>query len=144
MSFSLHPRLAADSVEVASARLCQIRLLDDRRFPWLLLVPVLPELREIHELSPADRAQLVEEVAAVSRVLVELVSPTKVNVGALGNLVPQLHVHVVARFEGDAAWPGPVWGSGERVPYAEAERERFVATLRAALAREPALGERCA
>jgi diadenosine tetraphosphate (Ap4A) HIT family hydrolase len=141
MSFALHPRLAADSVEVGEAPLSQLRLFDDRRFPWLLLVPALPELREIHELSAADRGQLIEEVAAVSRVLVELVSPTKVNVGALGNLVPQLHVHVVARFEGDAAWPVPVWGSGERVPYAEAERERFVATLRAALAREPALGE---
>jgi diadenosine tetraphosphate (Ap4A) HIT family hydrolase len=110
--FALHPTLARDAVEVARLPLCRVLLMNDRRFPWLILVPERESLREIHELPPADRAALIEEIARASEVLTRLCHPEKLNVGALGNLVPQLHVHVVGRFAADAAWPGPVWGSG--------------------------------
>ena len=117
MPFALHPRLAADTLEIARLPLCRLLLMNDARFPWLILVPEREGVREIHELEAADRALLIEEIAQVSRALVDMVEPDKVNVGALGNVVPQLHVHVVARFRTDPAWPGPVWGHGTRTPY---------------------------
>jgi diadenosine tetraphosphate (Ap4A) HIT family hydrolase len=132
--FALHPTLARDTVEVARLPLCRLLLMDDRRFPWLILVPEREAAREIHDLAPADRAELVEEIARASEALTRLFRPDKVNVGALGNVVPQLHVHVVARFAADSAWPGPVWGSGVAVPYGESElaaaKERLAAAFR--------------
>jgi diadenosine tetraphosphate (Ap4A) HIT family hydrolase len=109
--------------------------MNDRRFPWLILVPEREAVREIHELSPADRAVLIEEIARAGEVLDRLFHPDKLNVGALGNVVPQLHVHVVARTMGDSAWPGPVWGSGAAVPYSQDELEEVRERLAAALAR---------
>jgi diadenosine tetraphosphate (Ap4A) HIT family hydrolase len=133
MPFALHPTLARDTVEVARLPLCRVLLMRDRRFPWLILVPEREAVREIHELPPVDRAALVEEIARAGEVLKRLFRPDKVNVGALGNVVPQLHVHVVARFAADAAWPGPVWGSGAAEPYGEREleesRERLAAVF---------------
>ena len=117
----LHPTLARDTVEVARLPLSRVLLMRDRRFPWLILVPERTEIREIHELSPEDRSQLIEEVAQTGQAMERLFQPIKLNVGALGNIVPQLHVHVVARFESDSAWPGPVWGSGPAVPYTDEE-----------------------
>lgn len=133
MPFALHPRLAEDTVEVTLLPLCRVLLMKDRRFPWLILVPERESVREIAELPPADRAALIEEIARASDVLTRLFHPDKLNVGALGNLVAQLHVHVVARFSTDPAWPGPVWGSGPADPYAEGElaeiRERLAAAF---------------
>jgi diadenosine tetraphosphate (Ap4A) HIT family hydrolase len=117
MPFALHPTLARDTVEVARLPLCRLLLMNDRRFPWLILVPERESLREIHDLPPADRSTLIEEIVHAGQVLVRLFHPDKLNTSALGNLVPQLHVHVVARFATDAAWPGPVWGSGAAVLY---------------------------
>lgn len=117
MPFALHPTLARDTVEVVRLPLCRVLLMNDRRFPWLILVPERESLREIHELPPAERSILIEEIARAGQVLVRLFQPDKLNTGALGNLVPQLHVHVVARFTADAAWPRPVWGSGAAVVY---------------------------
>jgi diadenosine tetraphosphate (Ap4A) HIT family hydrolase len=129
MTFNLHPTLVRDTVEVARLSLCRVLLMKDRRFPWLVLVPEREEVREIHELPPEDRRQLIEEIALIGETLERLFRPAKLNVGALGNIVPQLHVHVVARFETDPAWPGPVWGSGTAVPYTDVElddlRERL-------------------
>jgi len=132
MPFTLHSTLARDTVEVARLPLCRVLLMNDRRFPWLILVPERDSVREIHQLSPADRAALIEEIALGSGVMERLFHPNKLNVGALGNIVPQLHVHIVARTAGDPAWPGPVWGSGAAVPYAEDE----IAEIRARLAAE--------
>ncbi len=115
--FALHPRLAADTVPVGDLPLCRVLLMDDARFPWLILVPRRPGLREVHDLPAAERAVLIEEVAAASRALDADARPDKLNVGALGNVVAQLHIHVVARFAADPAWPGPVWGSGPAQPY---------------------------
>jgi len=129
----LHPTLARDTVEVCSLALCRVLLMRDGRFPWLVLVPERESVREIHELAAADRAELIEEVARVGETLARLFRPDKVNVGALGNVVPQLHVHVVARFAVDPAWPGPVWGSGDAVPRSGEELEALRARLAAEL-----------
>lgn len=134
MPFTLHPTLARDTVEVARLALCRALLMRDRRFPWMILVPEREAIREIHELPAADRAVLMEEIARVSETMARLFQADKMNVGALGNVVPQLHVHVIARFATDAAWPGPVWGSGPAEPYAEAEIEDLRARLGSALA----------
>src|SRR6185436_6875608 len=130
----LHPTLARDTVEVAQLPLCRVLLMNDRRYPWLVLVPEREGVREIHELPAGDRAALIEEISRVSETLERLVRPDKMNVGALGNIVPQLHVHVVARFAADPAWPGPVWGSGPAVPYDGGELEEMRGRLRLELA----------
>jgi diadenosine tetraphosphate (Ap4A) HIT family hydrolase len=132
-AFVLDARLEADTIAVATLPLCHVRLMNDRRFPWLILVPARPDVTEIIDLDAADRGRLIEEVALVSTVLRELFHPTKLNVGALGNVVAQLPVHVVARSADDDAWPGPVWGTPpER--YGPDNVERRLAPLRARLA----------
>ncbi len=115
--FSLDPHLAADTIAVGDLDLCSVRLMDDSRFPWLVLVPRRVDVSEITDLGEADSASLMAELRLSVRVMVELSKPDKVNVGALGNVVSQLHLHVVGRFLSDPAWPGPVWGSGAAVPY---------------------------
>jgi len=129
-AFLPDPRLAADSLLVADGPLSQLRLMDDARFPWLVLVPRLAGVQEWIDLDGAAQRQLLAEVNLAGRLLRALGPVHKLNIGALGNIVRQLHVHVVARSEGDAAWPGPVWGSGARVPYVPHEREARVAALR--------------
>ena len=133
MSFALDPRLAADSVAVGEFTLSQLRLMDDARFPWLVLVPRIAGARELIDLDENDRASLLGEITIVGRMLEALFAPDKLNVAALGNVVPQLHVHVIARYANDAAWPQPVWGRGERVAYAPDARDALLARLREAL-----------
>jgi diadenosine tetraphosphate (Ap4A) HIT family hydrolase len=130
----LDPRLAADSVPIGSLALCEVRLQDDARFPWLVLIPQRAGLSEVFELSVAERAIAIEEIAQCSAALRAVTQCLKINVGALGNIVRQLHIHVVARNEGDAAWPRPVWGVGARIPYGETEKAELIARLRSALA----------
>jgi diadenosine tetraphosphate (Ap4A) HIT family hydrolase len=113
-AFILHPRLAADTVALGAWPLCRLLLMNDGRFPWLILVPARPDLREIHELAPPARAVLIEEIARAASLMQQAFTADKMNVAALGNQVPQLHIHVIARFAGDPAWPHPVWDS--RVP----------------------------
>lgn len=136
--FVLDPAFVATSHLVGDLPLCQARLQDDARYPWVVLIPRLAGLREIEDLSAADRVQLVEEtvragsaVRAVARVLGLAVD--KLNVGALGNVTPQLHVHVLGRRIGDPAWPGPVWGHSAGQAYEAEVLARAVAAARAAL-----------
>ncbi|HEV2540490.1 MAG TPA: HIT family protein [Frateuria sp.] len=131
--FLLDPRLAADTRPIARLDLCEARLMDDARFAWLVLVPQRAGLVEIADLTPSERTLLWHEVDRAGAALQATVPCDKLNLGALGNIVRQLHVHVVARREGDAAWPGPVWGSGAAVPYGQADREALVQRLREAL-----------
>ena len=131
--FVLHERLAADSVALADWPLCRVLLMNDASYPWLILVPRRPNLKEIHDLESGPRAQLTEEICRASRALQSSVAPDKINVGALGNLVPQLHVHVIARFRSDAAWPAPVWGFRPSVPYESAALQERIAALKTAL-----------
>jgi diadenosine tetraphosphate (Ap4A) HIT family hydrolase len=135
--FSLDERLAADTVSIGHLPLCLVLLHRDARFPWVILVPARAGLREIHELTPPERDAFMEESCFVAEAMQRLFRPDKLNVAALGNVVRQLHVHHVARFAGDPAWPGPIWGSGEPKAYAEELLEDRVAALRSALATHP-------
>lgn len=128
--FELHPRLEDDTAFVADWPLSRVLLMNDMRFPWLILVPRRADLHELHDLSPEDGAILMQEVTCASRTLKMLTNAEKMNVGALGNSVPQLHIHVIARGSGDAGWPGPAWGCGAAVPYATAIRDAFLDRLR--------------
>ena len=103
----LHPRLEADTVPVGDFALSRLLLSNDANYPWLILVPRRPAIREIHELDEADQLQLLRESMLLSRALTSAFAPTKLNLAALGNMVPQLHVHHIARFETDPAWPAP-------------------------------------
>ena len=127
--FVLHPRLAADTTFVADWPLSRLLLMNDARFPWVMLVPRRANMVELFDLNPVDRAALIEETARAAQLLKTVSKGAKINVGALGNLVPQLHVHVVARQLGDVAWPGPVWGHGQAEAYESAARDALVAKL---------------
>ncbi|MFG1360472.1 HIT domain-containing protein [Xanthobacter pseudotagetidis] len=133
-SFSLDPRLEGDGPVVAELPLCQVRLVDDARFVWLVLIPRRDGLVEILDLPAADRAVLMEEIAAVGAAVKAASGCAKLNVAALGNMVSQLHVHVIGRNPGDAAWPGPVFGFGAREPMAPEAMAARLETLRGALA----------
>ena len=133
MTFGLDPRLAADTHEVGDFALCRVLLVNDSRYPWLILVPRRADLSEIHDLSAEERTLLIEEATGAGAALKSLTGAKKINTAALGNMVAQLHCHVVARFVGDDAWPGPVWGSGRAVPYEDEAAARLVADLRRAL-----------
>ncbi|MDM5084779.1 HIT domain-containing protein [Aeromonas rivipollensis] len=115
--FELHPRLQADTQILGDLPLCRVLLAKDSQYPWLILVPRVPGLREIHHLPPEQQQQLMQESCAVATLMEEALGPDKINVAALGNLVPQLHLHHVARFSTDAAWPGPIWGAHPAIPY---------------------------
>ncbi|WP_290588578.1 HIT family protein [Arenimonas sp. SCN 70-307] len=128
--FTIDPRLAGDTVLVAEGPLSQLRLVDDARFPWLVLVPRVPGAEEWIDLSGDQQRLLLAEINLAGRLLRGLGPVHKLNIGALGNIVRQLHVHVLARQEGDAAWPGPVWGAGQRQPYVASVRDALVSSLR--------------
>lgn len=128
--FELHERLTADTVPVLDWPLCRVLLMNDATYPWLILVPRRKGVTEIHELDEADRALLAEEMAEAARRLQNLTKAPKMNVAALGNVVAQLHIHVIARFADDAAWPRPVWGAVPASPYGEAELARLLAETR--------------
>ncbi len=115
--YELHPQLAADTHPVATFELCDLRLMDDANYPWLVLVPRLPAVHELIDLDAGQRHLLTDEVDRASRALRDAFHPHKLNVASLGNLVSQLHVHVIARFEQDLAWPSPVWGRLAARPY---------------------------
>jgi diadenosine tetraphosphate (Ap4A) HIT family hydrolase len=133
-AFALDLRLAADSTPVARLDLSDLRLMNDARFAWLLLVPRRAGMAEIIDLPKPGRALLFEEIVTVATALRTATGCEKLNIAALGNQVRQLHVHIVARFSGDAAWPGPVWGTGPAVAYGDEPRDRLIAELSAALA----------
>ena len=130
----LHPQLADDTHPVAQFKLCELRLMDDANHPWLILVPRVEDAVELIDLDESQQAELMREVALASRALQDAFSPHKLNVAALGNLVPQLHVHVIARFREDIAWPRPVWGMATAQPYSPEALVRRIRALQDALA----------
>lgn len=130
--FKLDPAFIATSHAVGDLPLCHVRLQDDARYPWLVLIPRLPGLREVEDLSAADRARLMEETVAAGKAVRVLGGLSgfevgKLNIGALGNVTPQLHVHVVGRQVGDPAWPGPVWGHSAAEAHEDASDAVLVA-----------------
>lgn len=133
MTFMLHERLVADTFLVGSLPLCEALLMNDARFPWVILVPRVAGVRDIIDLCDADIELLNRESVLLQRVLRSLFTPDKLNVAAIGNMVPQLHVHHIARFTGDSEWPAPVWGRGQAQPYAAEARDARLVALREAL-----------
>lgn len=131
--FVVHPKIAGTSAVIGDLPLCRVLLANERRYPWLMLLP-RTDIDEICDLPEADQMQLIRESAAASQAIRTLFKPDKLNIGALGNLVRQLHYHVVGRWTTDASWPGPVWGKPLDHPYAPEDMAREVARFRAALA----------
>ncbi|MBU6478571.1 MAG: HIT family protein [Xanthomonadaceae bacterium] len=129
-AFQLDARLAADTVFVADWQLCRVLLMDDAQFPWLVLVPRRAGLTELDDLDERERTQLMCEVTRAMKMLRGVAECDKLNIGALGNIVRQLHVHLVARREDDAAWPGPVWGHGPAHHYRPDARDKLLDALR--------------
>ncbi len=132
MEFVLHRRLAWDSEHVLMFELGELRLMNDRRWPWLMLVPQRADIEEIHDLDQLDQAMLAFETNLAASTLKSMTGCRKINVGALGNVVEQLHIHIVARNENDENWPGPVWGHGQSVPYKPEELAHLIEALRQA------------
>ncbi|WP_340149399.1 HIT domain-containing protein [uncultured Sneathiella sp.] len=131
--FDLDPRLASDTFDVCALPLSRVLLMNDARYPWIILVPARPGLVELHDLTDDDYAVLSGEIRNASARMATLFRAHKMNVAALGNMVPQLHVHVIARQPEDAAWPAPVWGKGDAVPYEAAQAEERLRQIRDAL-----------
>ncbi|MEO0619283.1 MAG: HIT family protein [Pseudomonadota bacterium] len=138
MTFQLDATLAADTHPILELLLCTALLMNDQRFPWLILVPRIENARDLMDLSRADRQTLSDEIDTVSRALRDQASEEapvdKMNVASLGNMVPQLHIHIIARRTADAAWPRPVWNEGTAVPYDPAALRERVTTLKTRLA----------
>ena len=132
--FELDERLRNDTVAVTSLALCDVRLMNDSRYRWLLLIPRRAGVSEWHELSAEDAAVLTREIHSASAVLKKCAGADKINVAAIGNMVRQMHVHVVARHEGDETWPGTVWNIGQAVPYDDETVTHFCKALSRELA----------
>ncbi len=132
--FDLNPTLAADTLDVGALPLCQCLLMNDSRYPWLILVPRVADITELLQLNQAQIVRLWPEIRWASELLQAQARITKLNVAALGNMVPQLHIHVIGRHSQDAAWPGPVWGVGPAIPYAAPEAAQQLARYQRALA----------
>jgi diadenosine tetraphosphate (Ap4A) HIT family hydrolase len=131
MAFALDPRLQSDTIHVASLAMCELLVMNDRRYPWVILVPRVDGVRELHDLDDSQQQAVHREMMLVSRAISAWGGVEKVNMGALGNIVAQLHIHIVGRYAGDPAWPGPVWGHSARVPYGMEEDDPFKRNLRA-------------
>ena len=131
--FTLDRKLEANTECVLWLGLCELRVVDDSRWPWFMLIPQRPGIEEVHQLTPLDQAMLTFETAMVSETLQRVTGCDKINTAALGNVVRQLHVHVIARNEGDTNWPDPVWGLAGATPWPREDLHTLVDKLRSAL-----------
>jgi diadenosine tetraphosphate (Ap4A) HIT family hydrolase len=129
-TWSLHAQLTQDTIDIGDLPLCRVLVIKDANYPWLLLVPRRIDAIEIIDLAEVEQAQLMTEVSRVARALKDITKCDKLNVAALGNVVPQLHVHVIARRKSDAAWPRPVWSVAPPLPHDAEEVQNFVSALR--------------
>ena len=129
-AWSLHPQLEKDTIDIGDLPLSRVLVIRDANYPWLLLVPRRPEAVEIIDLDEVEQAQLMTEVSRAARALKEVTKCDKLNIAALGNVVPQLHVHIIARRTSDAAWPRPVWGAAPALPHDAGEVQNFISALR--------------
>ena len=137
--FTLDPQLQKDTIAIASLPLCELLLMNDANYPWLILVPRREGARELVELSADDQLQFLQESNAVSRLLQTQFAAEKLNVAALGNVVAQLHIHHVARFASDAVWPKPVWGAAPAVAYQEDRLAEVIGLICGVLAMDSGL-----
>jgi diadenosine tetraphosphate (Ap4A) HIT family hydrolase len=129
-NFQLHPQLKKDCFVLGKFELCQVLLMNDSQFPWFILVPQRADIREIYELTDAEQITLIRESSYLAKKLAEIFNADKLNVAAIGNLVPQLHIHHVVRYENDKAWATPVWGKFAAVPYTEQQRVLLLEKLK--------------
>lgn len=127
--YHLHPTLAADTIYLGHLTLCDVLLMNDSHYPWLILVPRRADIREIYELSEHDQQQLLQESSFVAKTMAAFSQADKINMAALGNMVPQLHLHIIARHTTDAAWPQPVWGKVPVKPYTEQQQQALTIHL---------------
>jgi len=118
-TFQLHPRLKEDCIAIGRFDLCQLLMMNDSQYPWFILVPERADTKEIYQLSKSERHTLTEESSYLAENLAALYNADKMNIAAIGNLVPQLHIHHVVRYQSDKAWPAPVWGRFAAVPYTQ-------------------------
>ena len=121
--FTLDERLLQDTCRLAELPLCRVLLMNDARYPWLILVPRVADVSEVFELDEAQQQQLWNETRLLAKAMHEVFAADKMNIATLGNVVSQLHMHLVVRLEGDASWPAPVWGNGVAVPYSESGQD---------------------
>lgn len=131
--YSLHPQLVNDGIWVGDFRLCTLLLINDAQYPWFVLVPRREDVAEIFQLDRADRQQLLDESCLLAEALKDAFSAHKINIAALGNMVPQLHVHHIVRYRHDPAWPAPVWGKLPAVPYTEEQLHSCIQRLQTVL-----------
>ena len=129
MSFQLHPQLAADTHLICRAENCQILLMDDARFPWIVLVPEVAGIRELYELNERQQQKAYQSILHVSKSLAEYSNAEKIERCRSGNQVPQLHIHIIARYQSDVAWPGPVWGVGQTESYSADQLQQTLRDL---------------
>jgi diadenosine tetraphosphate (Ap4A) HIT family hydrolase len=125
MQFQLHPQLKKDSLKIGQFKLSQLLLINDSQYPWFVLVPERIDMTEIYQLSEADQLLLQQESSFLARALADCFEADKMNIAAIGNLVPQLHIHHIVRYKNDIAWPTPVWGKFDTVPYTERKIEKL-------------------
>ena len=133
--FTLDKRLESDTKFITSLKICDLRLLDDNRWPWLVLVPRIAHAIELHDLDQGSQNAIFTEMMDVSKALHDIFPDTKINTGALGNIVRQLHIHIIARHEGDANWPAPVWGFAGKTPYSETALADLIKRVKEILAK---------
>lgn len=128
--FELHPQLKADTIDLGSSPLCRILLMNDQQFPWLILVPQVEQVSEIYQLDKVQQTQLLAEISTVSKSLMQLFRGHKLNTAALGNMVSQLHIHLIVRYTTDVAWPNPVWGRQSPNPYSDQQLQEISSSLK--------------
>lgn len=124
--FKLHPKLEADTFFIKDLPLCRLLLINDSQYPWVVLVPRVSDITEAHQLNPEDRLQLVKESDTLCHFMESLFTPDKLNVAAIGNVVPQLHIHHIARYRHDVVWPSPVWGARPANPYSDSDGQYVI------------------
>jgi len=133
MTFQLHPRLEQDSIKIAEFSLSELRLINDSQYPWVVLVPKRADISEVYQLSAADQQLLQQESSLLAKTMAELYLADKMNIAAIGNMVPQLHIHHIVRYKSDIAWPAPVWGKFDAAPYSEQQIEKVTSQIKNAL-----------
>ena len=133
MTFQLHPRLKQDCIAIGRFELCRLLMMNDSQYPWFILVPERADLQEIYQLSKAERELLAEESSYLAENLAALYKADKMNIAAIGNMVPQLHIHHIVRYQTDKAWPAPVWGKFAAEPYTDRQIADNITRVKAQL-----------
>lgn len=140
--FQLHPQLEQDCIDIGRFDLCRLLIMNDSSYPWFILVPEKADLTEIYQLSKHERVQMTEESCLLAENLAALYRADKMNIAAIGNLVPQFHIHHIVRYKTDKAWPAPVWGKFDSVPYTQDQIDYHIARVKNQLQSQPESGQK--